>query len=203
MKSFWFISSLMIIMVSCNNFICSKSPTQIPADRKAVTGYLDTINVIKFQTLISFRETELSGILIFKKMTDSTSAGSFINEFGLKGFDFSISPDRAKLGYTFRKLDKWYIRRTLETDLHFMFSKPGPFTRCVLNKVPVSVVSVGSSLHYVYYTPDQPEIGHADMYRRSRKISGMVQFYTSPDGFKLKMEHTNGSRRYELVEIKN
>jgi hypothetical protein len=201
MKSLWFISPFLILIASCNNFICSKS-TQIDANQKVVSGFFDTVKVIKFKTTINFRKTELSGILIFKKLTDSTSAGSFINEFGLKGFDFSMSPDHTKLGYTFRKLDKWYIRRTLETDLHFMLSKPRLFTSCVINNTPVSVAAIGNSLHYVYYIPDYPEIVRADMYRRSRKISSIEQFYSVPDGFKLRMEHTDGSLRYELSEIK-
>lgn len=201
MKTLWFISTFVIILVSCNNFVCRQAPTQITADQKVISGFFDTLNVIKFRATINFKKTGLSGILILKKLTDSTSAGSFINEFGLKAFDFSVDPNRTKLGYTFRKLDKWYIRRTLETDLHFMLSKPRHFTTCLINNTPASVYNIGSSVHYVYYIPESPDVERAEMYQRRRRISGLQQIRSVGDGFRLIMEHTNGSLRYELSEI--
>jgi hypothetical protein len=201
MKTLWLISTFLIILSSCNNFVCRQAPTQITADQKVISGFLDTLTVIKFRTTINFKKNGLSGILILKKMTDTTSAGSFINEFGLKAFDFSVDQDRTKLGYTFRKLDKWYIRRTLETDLHFIFSKPGHFATCLINKTPAAVYSIGSSVHYVYYIPESPEVERAEMYRKGRKVSGLQQFHSVTYGYRLIMEHTNGSLRYELSEI--
>jgi hypothetical protein len=202
MKTLWFISIVLIICVSCNNFICRKAPTLATANRKDISGFFDTSDVIRFKTRINFKKTELSGILLFKKLTDSTFAGSFINEFGLRGFDFSVFPKRANLGHIFRKLDKWYIRRTLESDLHFMLSKPGNNTTCLINNTPASVSAIGPSIHYVYYVSDNQNIERADMYRRARKISSFQQYHNAGEGFKIIMQHTDGSLRYELSEIK-
>lgn len=202
MKTLWFISTFVFALVSCNNFVCRQAPTQINADQKVISGFFDTLTVIKFRATINFKKTGLSGILILKKMTDSTSAGSFINEFGLKAFDFSVDPDRTKLGYTFRKIDKWYIRRTLKTDLHFMFSKPGHLTTCLINNAQASVANIGRSGHYVYYIPESPEVELAEMYQRGRKISRLQQFRSTVDGYRLILEHSNGSLRYELSELK-
>jgi hypothetical protein len=201
MKTLWFISPFVIMLVSCNNFVCRQAPTQITADQKVISSFFDTLNVIKFKATIDFKKAGLSGILILKKLTDSTSAGSFINEFGLKAFDFSIDPNRTKLGYTFRKLDKWYIRRTLGADLHFMFSKPRHFTTCFVNNIPAAVYNIGSYVHYVYYIPEGG-VERAEMYLRRRKISGLQQIRSAGDGFRIIMEHTRGSLRYELNEIK-
>ena len=203
MKTLWSVNAFVFILISCNNFVCKNAPTDITADHKVISGFSDTLNVVKFKTRINLKKAELSGILIYKKMNDSTSAGSFINEFGLKGFDFTVDRSRARLGYVFRNLDKSYIRKTLETDLHFMLSKPKYFTICLINNTSAAVSTISNYLHYVYYFPKNKYFEKADMYRRARKISSLQQYYTESEGFVIKMEHNNGTLRYELSEIKN
>jgi hypothetical protein len=203
MKTLWFVSAFVFILTSCNNFICRKVQTENTANQRVIPWFLDTLNVRKFKTSINFKTTELSGILIYKKMNESTSAGSFINEFGLKGFDFSVTQSRARLGYIFRNLDKRYVRRTLETDLHFIFSKPILLTDCLINDTPAFVAAISSSLHYVYYIADNKDIERAEMYKRARKISTLKQYYDKSAGLVLKMEHNDGSLSYEFSEIKN
>jgi hypothetical protein len=203
MKTLWFVSAFVFILTSCNNFICRKVQTENTANQRVIPWFLDTLNVRKFKTSINFKTTELSGILIYKKMNESTSAGSFINEFGLKGFDFSVTQSRARLGYIFRNLDKRYVRRTLETDLHFIFSKPILLTDCLINDTPAFIAAISSSLHYVYYIADNKDIERAEMYKRARKISILKQYYDKSAGLVLKMEHNDGSLSYEFSEIKN
>jgi hypothetical protein len=202
MKILWFISSIVIILTSCNNFICRNAPTENVPNQNIMTGIFDTINVRMFKTRINYKTTLMTGIIICKKITDSSSAGSFINEFGIKGFDFTITDNQAKLGYTFKKLDKWYIRKTLETDLFFLFSRPKSSTICFVNDSQAFVVNTNHNLHNVYYVMKDNKIEHADMFRRARKISSLHQYYDKLN-LVLELEHFNGSLRYDLFEIKN
>lgn len=203
MRILWFVSAFVFILTSCNNFICRKIQTENTANQKDISAFFDTAHVRKFKTRINFKTTELSGILIYKKMNDSVSAGSFINEFGIKGFDFTVSESRARLGYVFRILDKWYIRRTLETDLHFIFSKPKLLTTCSINDTSAYVANISRSLHYAYYFVKNKDVERAAMYKRTRKISNLLQYHNALSGLEFKMEHTDGSLSYELSEIEN
>jgi hypothetical protein len=203
MKTLWFVSLAAFAMVSCNNFVCRNSQTQIPAGHKSGNGFFDSLKVIKFKTRITFKDTELSGIIIYKKLNDSTCAGSFINEFGLKGFDFSVANNRTRLGYTFSRLDKWYIRRTLEADINFMLSEPKLLKACIMNNRSVMAATITNSLHYVYYPADKSGIYTAEMYRKGRRISSLQEYYNGNEGFVLKLLHHNRSLRYELSELKN
>jgi hypothetical protein len=63
---------------------------------------------------------ELTGILIVKHV-DGEWRGSLINEFGIKAFDFIAGKQRCRLLNTVSLLNKWYIRRTIESDLSFLF----------------------------------------------------------------------------------
>ena len=203
MKILWFISSSVIILSSCSNFIFRKAPSESIAVRKDMSGFSDTVNVRKYKATINIKNAEMTGILICKKTSDSTSAGSFINEFGLKGFDFSISGSHAKLGYTFKKLDKWYIRNTLETDLHFMFFQPDLNNIFYVNDTLAYVTKIGKRLNYVYYITGDNKTEHADMFKGAIKTLTLQKYYNDMMELVLKMRHVKGSLSYEFNEIKN
>jgi len=73
------------------------------------------------QTAISFQKAQISGLTLVK-LSGDTVTGSFVNEFGLKGFDFITSNGKSKVMNLMKPLDKWYIRRTLSEDLAFIFT---------------------------------------------------------------------------------
>jgi hypothetical protein len=203
MKNLWFISCFVLVLTSCSIWICKKPQTENTVNQRILSGFFDTLNVRKFKVKINYNTIDLSGILIYKKINDSTLAGSFINEFGINGFDFTISDSHAKLGYLFESLDKGYIRRTLETDLHFLFARPILQTICSINDTSAWVANINRSLHYVYYFETEQKIVRADMYKRMSKIANLRQYSDENSGIILRMVHTKGSMSYELDEINN
>lgn len=62
----------------------------------------------------------LSGILI-TKVQDNCIIGSLVNEFGVSAIDFSFNreKDKLKLINVVSFLNKWYIKRALNSDLKF------------------------------------------------------------------------------------
>jgi hypothetical protein len=201
MKSLWFVSSFFLIFTSCSNFICKNPQIGNTADQRVVAGLFDTVNVIKFKSKISYKTSEISGILILKKIDESTLAGGFINEFGINIFDITITENYAKLGYVFKNIDKWYIRRTLETNLHFMFSKPKLLATCSISDTSVYVATVSRSLHYVYYLSNEKLSERADMYKRASKIATMQRYTKDMAEVVLQLKYTNGTMGFEFYEI--
>lgn len=201
MKSFWYISSLFFIFSSCSSYFCNK--TQGYVNQKPVTGLFDSLNVRKFKAKINYKTTDITGILICKKINDSIIAGSLFNEFGIKGFDFTIHGKSARLNNVFKNIDKWYIRKILERDLHFMFSDPEPRNSCMMNDTLVYVANFKRSLNYVYYLSGDNRLIRADMCKGKDKIASMKLSGSDQDGIQLKTWHTDGSLRYEFSEMKN
>lgn len=77
---------------------------------------------VKMKADIEFGKAHISGILVVKPGGDSLS-GVFMNEFGMKGFEFLVLPAGCKLSRMMKKIDKCYIRRALERDFFFIFTQ--------------------------------------------------------------------------------
>jgi hypothetical protein len=202
-KNLWFASSFFLILGSCSNFICKNSQTENIAGANAQPFFTDTVNVIKFKSRIIYKTSDISGILILKKMNETTLTGGLINEFGIKGFDFSITENHARLGYVYKNIDKWYIRRILETDLHFLFSKPVYQSKCSINDTSVYMTTISPSLHYVYYTVNGKNPERADMYKGAHKIASLRQYMNEQSEVVLEMKYTDSSLSYSFCEMKN
>jgi hypothetical protein len=80
----------------------------------------DKEKVSRYQVLIKVKQSEITGIMILK-YTGNEWRGSLVNEFGVKAFDFILSERKSRLQNTIPFLDKWYIRRTIASDLSFLF----------------------------------------------------------------------------------
>jgi hypothetical protein len=85
-----------------------------------------------YQTRIRVGQAEITGVLIVKYMHGEWR-GSLINEFGVKAFDFVATERKCRLLHAVPFLDKWYIRRTLESDFTFLF-RDAPNGKATKNK---------------------------------------------------------------------
>jgi hypothetical protein len=85
------------------------------------SSLFDTTRVSRYRTQVKVKEAEITGVLVLKYM-DNEWRGSLVNEFGVKAFDFTLINGKCRLLHPVPYLDKWYIRRTIEKDLTFLFS---------------------------------------------------------------------------------
>ena len=201
MKNLWFVSSFILVLISCNPFICKNIQTNNGANINAAVSFSDTLAARRYKAKINYKTTEITGILICKKINNSTLAGVFINEFGIKGFDFTLTETGAKMGYVFKNLDKWYIRKTLERDLHFMFSMPKVGSICTINDTAVYVVPVNRNLRYVYHLTNEKKMARIEMWKGGRIIATKMQYTNELSKNVLNMRHTDGVLSYKFCEI--
>ncbi len=76
----------------------------------------------RYTVAITFKNASFSGICVAKRM-DGIIAGSVVNEFGIRAFDFKMSENRrrVKLLNVMKPLDKCLIRKTIARDLKRLF----------------------------------------------------------------------------------
>lgn len=76
----------------------------------------------KYTVNITFKKGYITGICAVRDMGDEV-AGSVINEFGIKAFDFIYNKRKrkTKLKNVIKMIDKWYIRRIVSADMSVLF----------------------------------------------------------------------------------
>lgn len=72
---------------------------------------------------ITFKNASFSGICVVKNI-GTQIAGTIVNEFGIRAFDFTMSQDRrrVKLLTVMKPLDKCLIRKAIARDLKRLFN---------------------------------------------------------------------------------
>lgn len=111
--------------------VCLGSPTievTASAERTDTTesSYLFPFSdneTTRYTVAITYKNASFSGICVVKRM-DGIIAGSMVNEFGIRAFDFKMSGNRrrVKLLNVMKPLDKCLIRKTIARDLKRLFS---------------------------------------------------------------------------------
>jgi hypothetical protein len=90
---------------------------------------LDKGKTSRYHVLIQVNQLEITGILLLK-YTANEWRGSLVNEFGIKAFDLTATKGKCRLQHLLPLLDKWYIRRTIASDLAFLLWNAGQGKPC-------------------------------------------------------------------------
>lgn len=106
----------------------------VVAEPVEVTSLTDTTNApflfsfegeksTRYTIAITFKNASFSGICVVKNI-DAQIAGTIVNEFGIRAFDFTMSQDRrrVKLLNVMKPLDKCLIRKAIARDLRRLFN---------------------------------------------------------------------------------
>ncbi len=77
----------------------------------------------RYTVAITFKNASFSGICVVKSI-GTQIAGTIVNEFGIRAFDFTMSQNRrhVKLLNVMKPLDKYLIRKAIARDLKRLFN---------------------------------------------------------------------------------
>jgi hypothetical protein len=124
---YFLVSSLILLFTGCATTAVENRSARISLENSRLwTEQLrDPENMNRYQVSIRFKENTITGMCMLRK-NDEVWRGTLINEFGVKAFDFIVTPRKCELLNTISILNKWYIRRTIAGDLHFLFEIDNP-----------------------------------------------------------------------------
>ena len=127
MMKYFFVSSLILLFTSCAATSgINRTAYTLSANNRLWTEELrDNENMNRYQVSIQAKGNNITGMCMLRK-SDEGWRGTLINEFGIKAFDFIVTPTKCKLLNTIAMMNKWYIRNTIADDLHFLFENDNP-----------------------------------------------------------------------------
>ena len=115
-----------LILSSCLLFTLSCSPSyklmqSATADLSMLQKFKPYFTVALYNTTVDVVGNHLSGLLLIKKMPDSSTRMVFSNEMGFSFFDFEFKPDgNFKVYSIMKKLNKKSLIKTLQYDFELI-----------------------------------------------------------------------------------
>jgi len=134
------LSSLPFLLLACSP--AYKQMQVATGDVSALKKFKPNFTVALYNTQVDVVGNHLSGLLIIKKMPDSSTRLVFSNEMGFKFFDFEFSANGDfKVYSVIKQMNKKAVLKTLQHD----------FELVLMERLDESVVSVRSEAGLIYY----------------------------------------------------
>ena len=120
--------SLFVWMAGCSSVapIVKRTANAQSSDSVVWTANLradDQAN--RYRVALKTPDNSITGLCILKKIDDEWR-GQLMNEMGAKAFDFIVTDGKCELLNVISMMDKWYIKKTIAADLHFLFNVDNP-----------------------------------------------------------------------------
>ncbi|MEO8768652.1 MAG: hypothetical protein ABI402_01150 [Ferruginibacter sp.] len=113
------LSSLLVVLFGCSS--AYKNLQKTTGDINAINKFKPAISVVLYKAEINVIGNYLSGLLLIKKMPDSSTRMLFSNEMGFKFFDFEFAKDGSfKVYYILKKMDRKAVVKTLRKDFELV-----------------------------------------------------------------------------------
>lgn len=134
------LSSCLLIMLGC--FPAHRQMQSANADISILQKFKPAFTVALYNTSVDVVGNHLSGLLLIKKMPDSSTRMVFSNEMGFTFFDFEFAADgQFKVYSIIKKLNKRSVIKTLQHDLELV----------LMNRMDNSKASVKTANGLIYY----------------------------------------------------
>ena len=113
------LSSCLFLFIGCTPVY--KQMETATGDRNGLSKFKPAFSVALYKTDVDVVGNHLSGLLLIKKMTDSSTRMVFSNEMGFKFFDFEFAPDGNFKVYSITKqMNKKAVLKTLRKDFELI-----------------------------------------------------------------------------------
>nr|AUN35650.1 hypothetical protein [uncultured bacterium] len=137
------LSSSLLILLSCSS--AYKNLQHTTGDINAINKFKPAISVVLYKAEINVIGNYLSGLLLIKKMPDSSTRILFSNEMGFKFFDFEFAQNGDfKVYYILKKMDRKAVIKTLRKDFQLVLMQNLDSTNAAVK------IDKDRSLYYVF-----------------------------------------------------
>lgn len=136
------LSSLLFLLVGCAPLHRDLQPLQ--ADPSCLQGYVPNFSSALYKAQVEVIGKHLSGLLLVKKMPDSSTRVLFTSEFGVTFFDMGLAKDGSfKIYHVLKQMNRKAVIKTLKKDFEMILMNS-------LTTEPLKALSDKKSLFFTY-----------------------------------------------------
>jgi hypothetical protein len=127
-------SLIFLLFVSCKTYQLTGTKSISNAEKTVENLYFSSTEDYVYKCQMDIYKNHVSGILIIKKINETTHRVAMTSDFGNKLIDFEISENNFKLNYVLPDLDKKIVINFLKNDFQQLLKKQYPVTESFENE---------------------------------------------------------------------
>lgn len=196
-------SLIFILFTSCKTYTLTDAK-QIPSSEKAVENlYFSSNEDYVYKCQMDIYKNHVSGILIIKKISETTHRVVLTSDFGNKLIDFEISENDFKLNYVLPDLDKKIVINFLRNDFQQLLKQKYPVTESFENEnSKIYLSKIDKKGYYLFFNKENNLLKQI-VYTKNKKEKIDFTFDAKKNTFadSLNLQHKDFKINIKLFQI--
>lgn len=148
-------SLVFLLFVSCKTYKLADAKSVSNVEKTVENLYFSSSEDYVYKCQMDIYKNHVSGILILKKINETTHRVVLTSDFGNKLIDFEISDDDFKLNYVLPDLDKKIVINFLKNDFQQLLKREYPVTESFENEnSKIYLSKVDKKIYYLFFNKE-------------------------------------------------
>lgn len=148
-------SLIFLLFVSCKTYKLTDAKPVFNSEKTVENLYFSSKEDYIYKCQMDIYKNHVSGILILKKINETTHRVVLTSDFGNKLIDFEISDNDFKLNYVLPDLDKKIVINFLKNDFQQLLKREYPVTESFENEnSKIYLSKVDKKIYYLFFNKE-------------------------------------------------
>ncbi|MBP1166861.1 MULTISPECIES: hypothetical protein [unclassified Chryseobacterium] len=146
-------SLILILAVSCKTYKLTEAKPVSSSEKMVENLYFSSGEDYVYKCQMDIYKNHVSGILIIKKLNETTHRVALTSDFGNKLIDFEVSENNFKLNYVLSDLDKKIVINFLKNDFQQLLKKQYPVSESFENEnAKIYLSKIENKSYYLFFS---------------------------------------------------
>lgn len=148
-------SLILLLAVSCKTYKLTDVKQISTAEKTVENLYFSSGEDYVYKCQMDIYKNHVSGILIIKKISETTHRVALTSDFGNKLIDFEVSDDDFKLNYVLPDLDKKIVINFLKNDFQQLLKRQYPVSESFENEnSKIYLSKIDKKGYYLFFSKE-------------------------------------------------
>ena len=148
-------STLLLLFVSCKTFQLTDVKSVPNSEKTVENSYFSSKEDYVYKCQIDIYKNHVSGILVVKKINETTHRVALTSDFGNKLIDFEISDHDFKVNYIIPDLDKKIVKNFLRNDFQHLLKQKYPISESFENShSKIYLSQIEKKKYYLFFNKE-------------------------------------------------
>lgn len=162
-------SCVLLVLVSCKTFQLADAKPVSNSEKTVENLYFSSGEDYVYKCQIDIYKNHVSGILIIKKLNETTHRVALTSDFGNKLIDFEISSEDFKVNYVIPDMDKKMVINFLKNDFQQLLKRQYPVNESFENTQFKIYLSKADKKHYYLFFNKENGLLNKLIYTKNQK----------------------------------